>query len=180
MVDSPLLREIRRGSMSPDNLNRNFRDLRDFAEQATSGLAAVAGKTQLIIPFHANASALLVWGNMPAANDFLIGDDHCVTKIDLTAFAQCRLIVNKQQTAGAAGAVLRLRYVAAYTPVVGSYLMIGTREVQVAIDVANKILDSDWINLVDGAKGDVFVCVDGVGGDGVADPDFGSIFAHFR
>ena len=48
------------------------------------------------------------------------------------------------------------------------------------LNVTNTVVSSAWINLVAGAKADVFIGLIGSGGDGALDPAFGSIVAQFR
>jgi hypothetical protein len=117
---------------------------------------------------------------MPAAVTFWNGSYRHISKNDLTNFTQCRLIVNKQGTAGNAGAKLILRYRTAFSATVGDYSDIGTSEVSVAVNTTNTVLASNWINLAEGAKADVFVCLAGSGGNGVLDPIFGIITAQFK
>lgn len=127
--------------------------------------------------------AALAWTNMPTALSFLfstatVGKD--IQKVDLTGYTQCRLLVNKQGTAGAAAAKLILRYRTAFNQVVANYSDIGTSEVSVAVNVTNTYLETAWIDLAAGAKADVFVTVLGSGGDGTLDPAFGAIIAEFK
>jgi len=42
------------------------------------------------------------------------------------------------------------------------------------------MLVTSWIDLAAGAKADVFITLDGSGGDGVLDPAFGNIYAQFK
>jgi hypothetical protein len=117
---------------------------------------------------------------MPAAATFLFGGHRHVGKIDLTSMTQCRLIVNKQGTAGAASSKLILRYRTAFSTTVGDYSDIGTSEVSVAVNTTNSVLSTSWIDLAAGAKADVFIAVVGSGGDGTIDPIFGNIWAQFK
>jgi hypothetical protein len=122
------------------------------------------------------------WSNMPNTLQFFDSSSAYVTQIDLTAYNQVRLIVNKQGTAGATGSKLLLRYQATsgapFTE--SSYSAIGTSEVSVAVDTTNNILTSSWTNLASGAIGDVWVALMGIDGDTTADPVFGNIYAEFR
>lgn len=142
--------------------------------------AGGGGATPRIIVNLVADGANVAWTNMPTAVTFFSGSHRYATKVDLSDYTQCRLIVNKQSTAGAAAAVVRLRYITAFSTTVGSWLTIGASEVQVAVNVQNTVLDSGWINLVAGAQADVFITLDGSGGDGVLDPAFGNISAQFR
>ena len=141
------------------------------------------GVSPLRVTFATPVLAALAWTNMPAALSFLfstatVGKD--IQKVDLTNYTQCRLLVNKQGTAGAAAAKLILRYRTAFNQVVANYSDIGVSEVSVAVNVQNTYLATAWINLAVGAKADVFVSVLGAGGDGVLDPAFGTIVAEFK
>lgn len=128
--------------------------------------------------------AALAWTNMPAALSFWLSSATVakgVTKVDLTGFTQVRLLVNKQGTAGAAASKLILRYKAApFTQAVANYSDIGTSEVSVAVNVTNTFLETAWIDLVAGAKADVFLALLGSGGDGALDPAFGQITVEFK
>jgi hypothetical protein len=122
------------------------------------------------------------WSNMPNTLQFFDSSSAYVTQIDLTAYNQVRLIVNKQGTAGATGSKLLIRYQATtgspFTE--SSYLAIGTSEVSVAVDTTNTIITTSWIDLASGAKSDVWVALMGIDGDTTADPVFGNIYAEFR
>jgi hypothetical protein len=122
------------------------------------------------------------WSNMPSTLQFFDSSSAYVTQIDLTAYNQVRLIVNKQGTAGATGSKLLVRYQATTgTPFDESlYLAIGTSEVSVAVDTTSNILTTSWIDLASGAKSDVWVALMGIDGDTTADPVFGNIYAEFR
>jgi hypothetical protein len=118
--------------------------------------------------------------NMALALAFLAGSYRYAVKADLTGFTQCRLIVNKQATAGAAASKIILRYRTAFDTTAANWLDIGASEVSVAINVQNTVLVTSWINLVAGAKADVFIAPLCSGGDGVLDPVVGSIMAQFK
>ena len=85
-------------------------------------------------------------------------------------------------SAGAASSKIILRYQATSgSPfTASSYSDIGTSEVSVAVNVANNILVSSWINMASGAKDDVWVTILGIDGDGTINPQFGNIYAEFR
>jgi len=145
--------------------------------------AGGGGAGVLRVDFAVPILAALAWTNMPSALSFLfksatVGPN--ITKADLTNYTQCRLLVNKQGTAGNAGSKLILRYRTAFNQVVANYSDIGTSEVSVAVNVQNSFLDTGWINLAEGAKADVFIAVLGSGGNGVLDPAFGIIAAEFK
>lgn len=131
--------------------------------------------------FHAPAVVPWAWDNMPAAATFLFGSHRHVTRLSLTGFHQCRLVVNVQSPAAPTNAKLILRYkTTSFSTTVGDYSDIGTSEVSVVVDTANSVVSSSWISLAAAAKADVFVTIVGSGGDGSTDPVFGTIEGHFR
>lgn len=133
------------------------------------------------LTIHSNAAAVSTFTNMPAADAFLFSSHRHVVLVDVTGMTYVRLKVNKQATAGAAGAKLILRYSPTFSTAVGNYVDIGINEVSVAIDVVNQYLDSDWIELDQTALGcgDIYIAVIGNGGNGTTDPTFGNIGVSF-
>lgn len=149
--------------------------------QGDAGPTGPAGAASvLVVPFIIDAAAF-TWTNMPLADTLLNGSHRHVVKIDLTNFTQCRLVVNKQATAGGASSKIRLVYATTFQTTPGGYSQIGTAEVACSpLNVQNAIVVSSWIDLAAGAKADVFVALVGSGGDGTLDPAFGSIVAQFK
>lgn len=141
---------------------------------------AGGGGGTIQLDLHAEADAAATWTNMPSAVTFLFGSHRHVHRVDLSGCTQCRLVVNKQATAGAAASKLILRYRTAFSTTAGDYSNIGTSEVSVAVNVQNNCIASSWVNLAAGAIADVYVAVVGSGGDGALDPQFGNISAQFR
>lgn len=130
---------------------------------------------------YVSAAAVMTWTNMPAAETlFLASSGRYITNLDLSQFTQVRLVVNKRATAGAASSKLILKYSTTYTATVGSLSNIGTSEVSCAINTTNTVITSSWIDLASGAIDDVYVAVTGSGGDGILDPQFGTINLQFR
>lgn len=149
--------------------------------QGDAGPQGPAGPASLlVIPVCAATAAANTWTNMPTAETFLFGSYRHVVKVDLTNFTQVRLVANKQANAGAAASKIFVKYRTAFDTTVGNYSAIGTSAVEVAVNVANTVLVTNWIDLVAGAKADVFLAVAGSGGDGVIDPAFGSILLEFK
>jgi collagen triple helix repeat protein len=152
--------------------------------QGIQGIQGATGPTGpasvLVVPF-LNALAASVWTNMPSADTLFNGGHQHVQKVDLTNFTQARLIVNKQGVAGGASSKIRLVYATSFQTSAAGYSAIGSSEIACSpLNVTNTILASGWVNLVAGAKADVFVALVGSGGDGVLDPAFGSIVAQFK
>ena len=153
--------------------------------QGIQGIQGVAGIVSVLrVPISVPALAATVWTNQPTALSFWLSTAtvaKSVERVDLTGYTQVILRANKQATAGAAAAKLILRYkTSPFTQVVANYSDIGTSEVSLAVNVANAYLETAWINLVAGAKADIFLALLGSGGDGVLDPAFGTIVAEFR
>lgn len=138
------------------------------------------GAGQLVHTYVVDESTLIDT-NSPAARRFFLNTHRYVMLLDLTDFTECRLLVNKQGVAGAASYKLCMEYRAAgFSTYLADYSDIGTSEVACACNVTYAIVTSGWIDLVAGAKADVAVCVTSEGGDGVLDPQFGSIVLQFR
>ena len=121
---------------------------------------------------------------MPAAiTFFLSATGNPITKLDLSTYTQGRLLVNKTSVAGAAAnTAILIRYSTTFTQTAGSYLTMGTSEIQSVVGTtAAGYFDSGWIDLVAGAKADgIFVGLFGINGNGTADPQFGTVIAQFR
>jgi len=132
------------------------------------------------VAFHANSSATFSHNSFPAALTAIGSNNRSYTKIDLSDYTQARLIVNKQGTAGNAGSKLVMRYYTNTSFTASNFLVMGATEIAVPVDTVNAVLDSGWIDLVAGARGDVFVNIFGIDGDGAASPAFGSLHGHFR
>lgn len=146
----------------------------DVGPQGPAGPGGV-----LCLPIVADAAGFTLT-NMAAALNFLNASHRYAGKADLTNFTQCRLVVNKQGTAGAAASKIILRYRTAFDVTAANWLDIGVSEVSCAINVQNTVVASAWVNLAAGAKADVFVTPLMSGGDGVLDPVIGNVTAQFK
>ena len=144
--------------------------------------ATPAGGSAYLVHTYVSDETSLVDSNSPVARRFFRNTHRDITLLDLSNFTQCRLVVNKQGVAGAAAYQLSVEYRAAgFSTSVANYVDIGTSAVSCACNVTNTIVDSGWINLAAGAIADsVAVCVTSEGGDGVLDPQFGSVVIQFR
>lgn len=135
----------------------------------------------MVITFQAASGTDLTWTNQPAAVSLLLSNARHVQKHDLAGFRQARLCCWKAGAAAATGAKLYLRYSTSHSTTATDYSAIGASDATVSIDTTNAFLDSGWVDLVAGAMADgVFLAVIGEGGDGSADPTFGTIYAMFR
>ncbi len=102
------------------------------------------------------------------------------SRVDLTNFTECRLVVMRATGTATTGSKLVLRYNTTFSTSAGSYSDIGTSEVSVAIDVSPGALASGWVSLASGAKADVVVMPIAVGGNAVDDPALGATYFQFR
>jgi hypothetical protein len=118
------------------------------------------------------SSNVVAWTDMPAAlTDFLgITNTTVRHKLDLTAATQVRLVA-RMATAGSVNAELRMQY---STDESTWLYMDGSTGPLVNVGAAGTRAGS-WVNLVAGAKADVFLRLQGINGDGVADPQFGDV-----
>jgi hypothetical protein len=122
----------------------------------------------------------MTWA-VPATETIFGAGYMSVHKINLTNANQFRLHV-MHNAAAAADTRIRMKYASTFTNVAASYSTIGTSEVQVTLGTSSgaQLPNSGWIDVASGAKGDVFVGLTGLGGDGVTNPNFISIYAEIR
>jgi hypothetical protein len=141
-----------------------------------------AKPTQLIVPFHCDASNPATATNQANAEQFLVNSSRNIVKVDLSKYTQVRL-TTRVVTGSVSVNNPRLYveyYVGSFSTTVSDYLDIGTSAVSTSI-ASTGMIDSGWINMVAGAKVDnVFLTILQNGGDGAADPSFGLINVQFR
>lgn len=135
-------------------------------------LGAATPRFNALIPFFASDSGVAAdreWTNMPAAT----AEWNALFRryFDLTNAAQFRLHANVGQ-AGAAGAVLRVEYSTNESTWLPLGAVAGSGEVP--ISTAGYMIGA-FADIVAGAKAGVFLRLMGNGGNGTADPRFGSI-----
>ena len=106
--------------------------------------------------------------NAPANISFFNSSNTYVTKMDLTGKKRARLH-GRVSTAGTATSLLLVRYATTFSTTAGSYSLMGSTEIQIGTNTTGHF-DSGWINLVAGAKADVFIGLFTLNGDGAADP----------
>lgn len=98
------------------------------------------------------------------------------TMHDLSRAKEARLLVNVGSVAGAAGSEIRIQYSSDQTS--WSYLD-GASGPGAAINAAG-LRTSPWVNLAAGATGNVYLRAVGIGGNGAADPRFGTVELQIR
>jgi hypothetical protein len=132
------------------------------------------------IGFHTDASAALTLNNQTLAEQFLINNNRNIKKFDLTNTLQVKLSA-RVVTASVSvnNPRLILKYYSGFTTTVTTYLNIGVTEVSVPLTPVG-VNDSGWINIVNAAKGNVYLTVTQIGGDGAADPALGNTLVMFR
>jgi hypothetical protein len=148
--------------------------------QGIPGDTGPAGPSLLTIPFHADATASITLTNQANSEGFLASNNRNIQRFDLTGFTQAKL-VSRVVTASASvnSPRLELQYATSFTVTVGSYLDIAASPLSLSLSAAG-VIDTGWVNLVAGAKANVYLTVTQNGGDGVADPALGPVTAYFK
>jgi len=136
---------------------------------------------EITVPLHASTSGGATWTNMPIAATLMPGSSRHVMPVDLRGKSQVRLIVNRQ-AAGSAGSKLALRFNTTGSFTAANFNDIGASAVEVAVDAANQVVETAWIELSAAAKlaGRAYLGLIGYGTDGAGSPGFGNIHAEFR
>lgn len=128
------------------------------------------------IPFRIQHATSGGWA-MPLALTEWNGSTAGRIKADLTNATQARLILRMGATPGISGAELRAQYSTDESS--WSYLD-GAAGPACAVNVASVTVVSGWVNLVAGAKADVFLRIIGINGDGGTAPTFGNFSLQVR
>jgi hypothetical protein len=117
---------------------------------------------------------------MPSTDSFLLNSTAYSQFADLTTYNQVRILVNRQGGSGSTNAKLVAKYRTSYSTTVGDFSDIGTSEVSANINSNNTYTASNWINLANAAKTNVFLAIIGSGASGNPSPTLGSIVLEFR
>lgn len=127
-------------------------------------------------------SAPLILTNALQADGFIAADNSYICKADLRGMTQVRLTgIVKTVSASANSPRIQLRYSAAYTTTVASFVIMGKTSVEFSLFTGSNDGDSGWIDLVEGAKiNSCYLGLFNIGGDGAADPAINNVIAHFR
>ena len=150
-------------------------------QRTTTPLSLQSTRTMALNVISAQSST--TWTNMPAAHTVLLGNLCGIRRVDLSSYSQCRLNVIQAGGAAVSGAKLRLRYkTSSGSSSADAYSLISASEVEVSLGTTTgeHYLESSWVDLVAGAKADVYIAVTGISGDGAADPTLYSVVAEFR
>lgn len=137
--------------------------------------AAASGNHFLWTPL-APPSGGSQWAAMPLAVTELYGQTAHRAAFDLTNFTQIRFFANVVG-AGSTNSKLRVQY---STDSGATWNAIGSiSDVEVQIN-STGLRTVAFLNLIAGAKADVWLRIAGVGGDGVASPTLGTIGVEFK
>lgn len=134
---------------------------------------ALARPVFRVITMHSNPAGT-AWTSMPAALTEYGGTNRTRVKADLTGFTQARLTV-AVSTVGNSTAEVRIQYATdGDTQAAWAYLD-GVDGPKANITTAANGRVSAWVNLAAGAKGDVWLRVVGINGNGTLSPVLGTI-----
>lgn len=142
---------------------------------ANSGSGSLAWDTFFPTALTFQTASNLVWTAQPAALTEFIGNIFYRTKADLSNANQARLTV-VVRTIGRPTAEIRVQYSTDQTT---WYYLDNVSGPGAVIGVAGLIV-SPWVNLVAGAKADVFLRLTGINGNAILSPAFGMITVQFR
>ena len=118
------------------------------------------------------------WTNQPSSLTELLGTTTNRTKYDLTNVTQARIVVNLSAVSASSGAELRVQYSTDQST--WNYLDGGTGpSVNVGSGSAG-LKVSSFVNLVVGAKADVYLRVVGVANNSSGDPAFTRVEAQIK
>lgn len=148
--------------------------------QGIQGPPGVGGV--ICVPFHSDGSAAFALTNATQAERIALAQPTRMCKfVPLTGLTQVRLVgVQVTTSASVNTPKVKLKYkTGAYSSTVGDYADIGVSSVEHSL-AGTGARDTGWIDLATGAKAEVWVTLTELGGDGVADPAYGSLYAYFK
>ena len=139
----------------------------------------VAPTSPMILPLNVTSGTSHTITAMPLAAT-LLGSGRCTIQVDLSRFTRVRLSGRiTSASASPNNPRIRLRYRTSYSNLTSDFLEIGASEVSIPLTSVTST-SSAWTDLVPGARGDVFVSVDTIGGDGTASPIIALLIATFE
>lgn len=135
----------------------------------------------MTIAIHADSSGQVAYTNMPAALAFFTGTYRGqIHSADLTNYTEGRICYMQNSAAAAAGAKLIGKFNPTADSTIANWSDLGVTEISATYSAVNTYHKSSWIKLAAAARADVLVTVASSGGDGAADPTYGSICLQFR
>ena len=131
--------------------------------------------------FHAAAAtASADLGAHPSTSQFLCNNNRNIQLIPLGDVTDVRIVARVTTASTSANNPrVRVRFKTTFSTTVADYSDIGSSEVAASV-ASTGIADSDWVALNDGAKTDVYVCIDQIGGDSAQTPAIGQLQVYFR
>lgn len=146
------------------------------ADQTGAGGAGV-----IVLNFHSDAGANATLTNQAQAEQFLGNSNRNISKVDLTNFTQVRLVTRIVTVSASVNSPkIYVKYKTSFDTTIGNYSAIGASAVECSMFTGATFCDSGWINLVAGAKADVFIAIAMSGGDAAADPALGNTTVQFK
>ena len=152
----------------------------NFLRADGSWVAAGAGSSQLEVTFYSD-NVVLTETNQPIGERFFpAATTTLIHQVDLTNYTQVRLLVRQTVTSASANTpIMYAEYFTAFSVTLADYVPIGSSAVSISM-AGTGLKASAWINLVAGAKADVFIAILESGGDSTADPAFASVVLQFK
>lgn len=146
-------------------------------QRTTLGISAVYNK--FVMPIYHDANAFTMTTH-PSTARFLNNTNRFVHRVDLTDWTEAR-VVARVTTGSASPNSPRLvfRYHTAFSTTVGDFVDAGTSEIAVSV-ASTGAPASSWITLASGAKADVYISVQEIGGDSTASPVVANVYIEFR
>ena len=138
--------------------------------------AAAAGRTVTLWTNPAETP----WASQPAALTEMRGQTLTRTKVDLTGYTQARVTLAVGATAGNAGSTIAVQYATDGDTQSAWVYLDGASGPAAPSSTAGKGAASGWVNLAAAAKGDVWLRVVGVGGNGTISPIYGTVTLHLK
>lgn len=146
-------------------------------QRTTLGISAVYNK--FVLPIYHDANAFTMTTH-PSTARFLNNTNRFIHRADLTDWTEARILA-RVTTGSASGNSPRLifRYHTAFSTTVGDYVDAGTSEIAVSV-TSTGMSASSWVTLASGAKADVYISVQEIGGDSSASPVVANVYIEFR
>lgn len=134
------------------------------------------------IIFHPPSTSISLLGQ-PNSEQFLQNSANNIKKVDLTDKTQVRMLLRLPTASGSGNSPrIYLEYHTAFSTTLGDYVAIGSSAVECSLTAAG-FIDTGWINLVAGAKADVFIAILQNGGQTTppaTPPSIGGLCVQFR
>jgi len=149
------------------------------ASSARTNLGFSSVEETLLLPFACNAASGVTLTNHAETGEFFANSNRNVFRIDLTGYDRVRISCRVTTASASVNSPrLRVRYRTAFSTTLSNYSDIGTSEVAASLSSTGHA-SSSKISLAAGAKADVWVTVEQIGGDGAEDPVVAAVAVEF-